>query len=101
MGTPGQGSPVRQVQYSSPEANYNSLPTQGQTQMIYAYPTSASSTYSVPPGYILQHPHQTQIIDPSLIHDSKPSPIEAQSNQNQESLGRVTVSGSGIVSDTS
>jgi hypothetical protein len=98
MGPPGQGSPIRQIQYSAPEGNYNSLPATNQTQAIYAYPSGATSTYSVPTGYIIQHPHQAQLIDAPAIPESKPPTVESQPSQNQESLGRVTVSGPGIVS---
>lgn len=92
-GPPNQGSPVRQVQYSNPEANYSPIAA-NQPQSIYTYP--APGTYSV--GYVMQHPHPSQLVDPSAIQDQKPPVLDGQPTSNQESLGRVTVSGAGIVS---
>ncbi|XP_058794877.1 hepatocyte growth factor-regulated tyrosine kinase substrate isoform X2 [Phymastichus coffea] len=96
MGPSTQGSPVRQVQYSNSEAIYSSLPA-ANPATAYAYPP-ATGTYQVPANYMIQHPHQPQSIDPAAIPESKPPAEESQNKQNHESLGRVTVSGPGLVS---
>lgn len=75
---------------------YNSLPNANQ-QSVYAYPGGATGTYPVQANWPLQHPHQAQMVDPSIIHDAKPSMGENQATPTSQNVGRVTVSGPGMV----
>lgn len=89
---PSQGSPVRHVQYPGPGSNYN--PMSPTNQGVYMYGQPPMKQYpmqgynmppmnTMPPHMMNTMPNQEQSTDPSV--------------QTHESMGRVSVSGPGMI----
>lgn len=107
MGTMvNQGSPVRRPQCATDFNNAMSP-----TSQVYIYPHGAMNQYPGPTYNMMPHHHQhPQIIDPAMqvMQEQSPGdpslkiPIQGHYNpeQHQESLGQVTISGPGVVSNS-
>ncbi|KAL0123855.1 hypothetical protein PUN28_006001 [Cardiocondyla obscurior] len=90
---PSQGSPVRHVHYPTPGANYN--PMSPTNQGVYMYGQPAMNQYSMQ-GYNMP-PMNTL---PVHMMPSLPNPDQQSSDpsiQAQENIGRVSISGPGIM----
>lgn len=97
MGPPTQGSPARHVQYQqNPGPNYNPMSPTNQGVYMYGQPTM--NQYPMP-NYGMQPmgpPHH--MMGPMGGPEQQVPP--EQSIQNRESMGRMSVSGPGMVSAT-
>lgn len=90
---PSQGSPVRHVHYPAPGANYN--PMSPTNQGVYIYGQPGMNQYPMQ-GYNM--PMNTL---PVHMMPSLPNPEQQSSDpsiQGQENIGRVPITGPGIVS---
>uniref|UniRef100_A0ABD2VY21 Hepatocyte growth factor-regulated tyrosine kinase substrate n=1 Tax=Trichogramma kaykai TaxID=54128 RepID=A0ABD2VY21_9HYME len=100
----GPGSPVRQMPYPMQEPTYGTI-TQTGGQPIYSYPMAATGPtdpylMNATAGYMLkQHPQQT-MPDPAA-YNNQTLGAEGLPLSGQESLGKVTVSGPGMINSLS
>ncbi|XP_011690977.1 PREDICTED: hepatocyte growth factor-regulated tyrosine kinase substrate [Wasmannia auropunctata] len=90
---PSQGSPVRHVHYPTPGANYNPMSPTNQGVYMYGQPAMTQypmQSYNIPPMNTL----------PVHMMPSLPNPEQQSSDssiQGQETIGRVSISGPGIM----
>ncbi|XP_046470166.1 hepatocyte growth factor-regulated tyrosine kinase substrate isoform X2 [Neodiprion pinetum] len=93
MGPPAQGSPVRHVQYQNPGQNYN--PMSPTNQGVYMYAQPPMNQYPIP-GYGMQTMGPPPHMMGPMGGPEQQGPPE-QSIQNRESMGRMPVSGPGMM----
>lgn len=92
---PSQGSPVRHVQYQTPGTNYNPMSPTNQG-FIYGQPSMKQypmQSYNMPPMNSMP-PH---VMGP-IANQEQQQPTDPV--QGHEAMGRVSVSGPGMVSTT-
>lgn len=91
---PSQGSPVRHVQYQNPGTNYNPM---SPTNQGYMYGQPTVKQYPPMQGYNMPPMNQMPAHMMGPIANQEQQPTDP-SVQGHEALGRVTVSGPGMMS---